>query len=108
MARYIFILGSNWRLSLAEINNLIIKPPYEGKITDYSASAAIVEFEQEKHKDENFDHLIFQLGGTQKIGKFIDLIDIRTLQGAFPEEVTTDNTIQSKQRKYISNVLRDA
>lgn len=106
MVRYIFILGSNWRLSLAEINNLIEKPPYEGKITDYSASAAIVDFEQEP-KDKNFDRLMFQLGGTQKVGKLVDFVDLSTLQGAFPEE-STDVSAQAKQRRYISNVLKDA
>ncbi len=107
MSRYIFILGKNWRLSLAEINNAIEKPPYVGRITDYSASAAIVEFEKEISKDPNFDNLMFHLGGTQKIGKLVDFIDLRTLLAAFPEEVTLEQTIQNKQRKFISNTLKD-
>ena len=108
MARFIFILGTNWRLSLAEINNFIEKSPYEGRITDYSASAAIVEFEQDNIKDENFDRLMFRLGGTQKIGKLVEFVDLRTLQGAFPENITPDTTIQAKHRRFISNVLKDA
>ncbi|MHA1110666.1 MAG: methyltransferase domain-containing protein [Promethearchaeota archaeon] len=107
MAKYIFILGTNWRLSLAEINNVIEKPPYEGRIADYSASAAIVEFENEKIKDENFARLIFRLGGTQKIGKYLDFVDLRTLQSAFPEEVTSDQSIQIRQRKQIARTLKD-
>ncbi len=108
MARYIFILGKNWRLSLAEINNVLESPPYEGRIVDYSASTAIVEFEEDIKKDANFDRLIYHLGGTQKIGKLVDFVDLRTLQGAFPEEITPDTTIQSKHRKYIGNLLKDA
>ena len=108
MARYIFILGTNWRLSLAEINNVIETSPYKGRITDYSGSAAIVEFEKENSKDKNLDFLIFQLGGTQKIAKLVDFIDIRTFLSAFPEEVTSENSIQGKQRKYIANTLKDA
>ena len=109
MAKYIFILGTNWRLSLAEINNVIEKEnsPYEGRITDYSASAAIVEFEKELTKDINLDRLIFHLGGTQKIGKFVDFVDLRTLQSAFPEEVTSDHSIQISLRKQIARTLKD-
>lgn len=107
MARYIFILGTNWRLSLAEINNVIEKSPYEGRIMDYSASAAIVEFENEISKDEHFARLIFRLGGTQKIGRYLDFVDLRTLQSAFPEEVTSDHSIQIRQRKQIARTLRD-
>ncbi|MBN2155981.1 MAG: hypothetical protein JW776_08060 [Candidatus Lokiarchaeota archaeon] len=108
MSRFIFILGTNWRLSLAEINNILECPPYKGRVTDYSASGAVVEFEQEPIKDKNFDWLMFQLGGTQKIGKLVEFIDLRTFQEAFPKEITSEMTIQSKQRKYIENILKDA
>jgi len=106
MARFIFILGRNWRLSLAEINMILSKAPYEGRIIDYSASAAIVELDKET-KDKNLDRLMFQLGGTQKIGTLLDFVDKRTLLSAFPEEITLEYNIQNKERKRIGNILKD-
>ncbi len=46
MIRFLFVLGSNWRLSLAEIDNVLKNAPqFKGRITDYSANIAIVEFD---------------------------------------------------------------
>jgi len=46
MLNYLFILGSNWILSLSELDIILQREEYKGKIKDYSACAAIVEFDQ--------------------------------------------------------------
>ena len=74
MERFIFILGSNWQLSIAELDNVLKNSYFKGKITDYSANIAIVEFEtlhEEKYFINNLMQLQFLLGGTQKICKSI-------------------------------------
>ena len=52
MDRFLFVLGSNFQLSLAELDNVLHYSRFKGKIIDYSANIAIVEFEkilEEKH-----------------------------------------------------------
>ncbi|KKN28100.1 hypothetical protein LCGC14_0857680, partial [marine sediment metagenome] len=43
--KYMFVLGSNWQLSIAELDNYLKNSKNKGKIIDYSANVAIVEFE---------------------------------------------------------------
>ena len=45
MSRFLFVLGSNWQLSLAELDNFLKNSQFTGRITDYSANIAIVEFD---------------------------------------------------------------
>ncbi|MCK4285557.1 MAG: hypothetical protein KAX18_05110, partial [Candidatus Lokiarchaeota archaeon] len=82
-----FVLGSNWQLSIAELDNYLRYSNNRGKIIDYSANVAIVEFEK-LHKEPYFVNELmeiqFTLGGCQKIAKIVDFIDIQTLQDAFP------------------------
>ena len=51
MNRFLFVLGSNWQLSLAELDNLLLNSQFKGRITDYSANIAIVEFD-DLHNDK--------------------------------------------------------
>lgn len=87
LLRYIFILGSNWRLSLAEINHVLKRREYKGKIIDYSACAAIVEFDKGELSERAISQLQFMLGGTQKICRALDFIQYETFKEAFPEEI---------------------
>ena len=77
-----FILGKNWRLSIAELIQTFDQSFYNlnGKIVDYSACSAIVEFVDSKINEKKLANLQFKLGGTQKICKIIDFIEITNLK----------------------------
>ena len=46
MEKFLFVLGSNWKLSLAELDNFLKFSEFKGKIIDYSANIAVVRFEK--------------------------------------------------------------
>jgi len=78
MERFLFVLGSNWKLSIAELDNYLNYSQNKGKIIDYSANIAIVEFEnlhQDRHYINKLMEIQFTLGGCQKIAKIYDFID---------------------------------
>ncbi len=101
------VLGSNWQLSLAELDNVLNNSNYKGKILDYSANVAIVAFDKlDKHKHylNNLMEFQFILGGTQKIAKVYDFIHIHDILGAFPLKIEKFQEIQ-KLRKKILDVI---
>jgi tRNA G10 N-methylase Trm11 len=84
------VLGSNWQLSLAELDNLLKNSEFQGRITDYSANIAIVEFEslqKSKYYVNDLMKIQYILGGCQKIAEIYDFIDIQTIYDAFPTTV---------------------
>ena len=77
MSRFLFVLGSNWKLSLAELDNYLKNSQNEGKIIDYSGNIAVVEFdniEQSAHYVNKLMEIQYILGGSQKIAKIYDYI----------------------------------
>lgn len=101
------MLGSNWQLSIAELDNCLKNSRYKGRITDYSANCAVVEFETLTEHKYYIDMLMkfqFLLGGCQKIAKIYDFIDIQTIKTAFPPSVT-DFRYAEKARQKISDFL---
>ncbi len=111
MNKFLFVLGSNWKLSIAELDNYLKNSRNKGKIIDYSANIAIVEFES-LHLNEHYVNKLmeiqFILGGCQKIAKIYDFIDIQTIQGAFPlniERFKLVETIRKKILKVIENII---
>lgn len=107
MDRFIFILGSNWQLALAELDNYLKYSQHKGKIIDYSANIAIVEFE-ELHKNRHYINdlmeIQFTLGGCQKIGKIFDFINIQTILNAFPFNIEKYKEVE-RTRKGIINII---
>ncbi|GAH10101.1 unnamed protein product, partial [marine sediment metagenome] len=105
MERFLFVLGSNWQLSLAELDNYLRYSKNRGKIIDYSANVAIVEFE-ELHKELYFINELmeiqFTLGGCQKIAKVFDFIDIQTIKDAFPLEVDNYRHLEKSRKKILA------
>ncbi len=102
MDKYIFVLGSNWQLSLTELDNVLKYSQFKGKITDYSANVAIVEFEsleKDKYYIDMLMELQFILGGTQKICKIFDFIHINTIQDAFPTHIEKYKLVEKKREK---------
>ncbi|UCC21249.1 MAG: hypothetical protein JSV62_08225 [Promethearchaeota archaeon] len=109
MERFIFVLGSNWQLSIAELDNYLKYSKYKGRIIDYSANIAIVEF-KDLHLDPHYINKLmeiqFNLGGCQKISKIFDFIDINTIQEAFPTQMQNFKSVE-RTRKKISNIIEN-
>jgi len=108
MDNFLFVLGSNFRLSLAELDNVLkYSSQFKGRIKDYSGNIAVVEFDN-LHKDKYYiDRLMelqFLLGGCQKIAKIFDFIHIRDILDAFPLNITHFKVVE-KVRKKISLIL---
>ncbi len=106
MDKYIFILGRNWRLALAEVDLVLQLPEYMGQITDYSANTAIVEFEKDQSLEQIGD-LMIRLGSVQKIGKMIDFMDKETFEKAFPIDIEANRAGVFSGRKYLDDTLND-
>ena len=108
MDDFLFVLGSNFRLSLAELDNVLkYSLQFKGRIKDYSGNIAVVEFNS-LHKDKYYiDRLMelqFLLGGCQKIAKIYDFIHIKDIIDAFPLKIT-DYKIVEKARNKILLIL---
>ncbi|MFX1504349.1 MAG: TRM11 family SAM-dependent methyltransferase, partial [Promethearchaeota archaeon] len=104
MERFIFVLGSNWQLSIAELDNFLKHSSNKGRIIDYSANIAIVEFEtlhQDKYYINKLMEIQFLLGGCQKIAKIYDFIDINTLKEGFPDKIEKFKYIEKTRRKIL-------
>ncbi len=105
MERFIFVLGSNWQLSLAELDNYLKFSKYRGRIIDYSANLAIVEFDdlhQDPHYINKLMEIQFNLGGCQKISKIFDFIDINTIKDSFPIQMQKFKHVESTRKKIIN------
>jgi tRNA G10 N-methylase Trm11 len=110
MDDFLFILGSNFRLSLAELDNVLRNSQFKGRIKDYSANIAVVEFNtlhSDKHYINKLMELQFLLGGCQKIAKIYDFINIRDLNTAFPLKINKYKMVE-KVRKKILIILEKA
>ncbi|TFH07022.1 MAG: hypothetical protein E4H14_09485, partial [Candidatus Thorarchaeota archaeon] len=70
MAEYVFILGSNWLLSIAELLAYVRNRGYEAIVTDHSRHAVILDF-KEKMKLEDIIDMQGSLGGCYKVGRVI-------------------------------------
>ncbi|MHA1820858.1 MAG: TRM11 family SAM-dependent methyltransferase [Promethearchaeota archaeon] len=105
-----FILGKNWRLSIAELIQTFEQSFYglNGKIVDYSACSAIVEFVDSKINEKKLANLQFKLGGTQKICKIIDFIEINILTKAFPQVMRLPPGEVQRSREYIEGIISDS
>jgi len=105
MDKFIFVLGSNWTLSIAELDNVLKNSQFKGRITDYSANVAIVEFDtlhKDKHYINSLMELQFMLGGTQKICKIFDFININTIHEAFPLHIEKYKLVERNRKKILS------
>lgn len=104
MDRFLIVLGSNWQLSIAELDNVLKYSKFKGRIIDYSANIAIVEFE-DLSKDKHYINLLmelqFMLGGCQKIAKIFDFIDINTIYDAFPPQIEKYKLVEKMRNKIL-------
>ncbi|MFX0023038.1 MAG: TRM11 family SAM-dependent methyltransferase [Candidatus Hermodarchaeota archaeon] len=107
MNRFIFVLGSNWQLSIAELDNYLKYSPNKGKILDYSANIAIVEFEklhQDTHYINKLMEIQFILGGCQKIAQIYDFIDLNTIKNAFPTQINKFKYVEKNRQKILNAI----
>jgi len=107
MDNFLFVLGSNFRLSLAELDNILKNSQFKGRIKDYSANIAVVEFislHNDKYYVNKLMELQFLLGGCQKIAKIYDFINIRDIYNAFPLKIDKYKVVE-KARKKILHIL---
>jgi len=104
MNRFIFVLGSNWQLSIAELDNFLKNSQFKGLITDYSANIAIVEFDdlhKNKYYVNNLMEIQYILGGCQKIAEIYDFVDIQTTYDAFPLKVEKFKQIENRRKEIL-------
>jgi hypothetical protein len=62
MVEYVFILGSNWLLSIAELLAYVSNRGYEATVIDHSRHAVILDFKTKLSLEEVID-LQSALGG---------------------------------------------
>ena len=107
MNNFLFVLGSNFRLSLAELDNVLQYSQFKGRIKDYSANIAVVEFDSLHLEEFYINKLIevqFLLGGCQKIAQIYDFIHINDIFNAFPLMIEKYKIVE-KSRTKISLIL---
>jgi tRNA G10 N-methylase Trm11 len=75
---YVFILGKNWKLSVAELVSFLKSRAYMPRIIDISKSFVVIELENALDPSIAVD-----LGGTIKIGRVITEIPVETVNKAF-------------------------
>ncbi len=89
MTEYVFILGSNWLLSIAELLVYVRNRGYQAKLVDHSRNAAVLDFEEKLSVDEVVD-MQSSLGGCYKTGRVIQRYDIEVPLKAYPTDGHTD------------------
>ncbi|TFG31670.1 methyltransferase domain-containing protein [Candidatus Thorarchaeota archaeon] len=83
MAEYVFILGSNWLLSIAELLVYVRNRGYEAVVTDHSRHVVVLDFTQKMTLEEIMD-MQGSLGGCYKIGRVIQTYNIILPTNAYP------------------------
>lgn len=109
MDKFLFVLGSNFQLSLAELDNVLHYSKFKGKIVDYSANVAVVEFEKilkEKYYINELMELQYMLGGCQKIVRVFDFIHINILEEAFPPVIEKYKQVSRTREKILDTIAK--
>lgn len=109
MDDFLFVLGSNYKLSLAELDACLKSEIFKGNINDYSSNIASVKFDkllEHEHYVDEIETIQYYLGGTQKIAKIFDFFNIHTLRNAFPRRIENFNEVK-RERKKIKKILEN-
>ncbi|MGY5859789.1 MAG: DNA methyltransferase, partial [Candidatus Thorarchaeota archaeon] len=83
MVEYMFILGSNWLLSIAELLAYVRNRGYEAVVSDHSRHAVILDFKEKLSLEEVMD-MQGALGGCYKVGRVIQTYNIIIPTNAYP------------------------
>ena len=101
------MLGKNWRLALAELDSYLQLPAFAGRIVDYSANTAVVEFNNPDLPDDTLYDMMVRLGMVQKIGRMVDFVDRNTIEKAFPTDMEQDREFIYHARDSLEKTLAD-
>lgn len=97
---YVFILGKNWKLSVAELVSFLKSRAHKPRIIDISKSFVVIELEKALNPSVAVD-----LGGTIKIGRVVTEFPVEIVNKAFLERskqasndikanLSLDNTVE--------------
>ncbi len=95
MTDYVFILGKNWILSVAELLVHLRDQGLRCSIRDHSRMAVIVEMQEDLSDAQLFD-IQSSLGGCFKTGRILREYKIRVAAEAFPEHGRPDTTSRAE------------
>ena len=89
MTQYVFVLGSNWLLSIAELLSYVGDRGMPATLVDHSRNVAILEIDREL-ETESIIELQSSLGGCFKIGKVLHRHERESAAKAYPSEGKTE------------------
>ncbi len=107
MTDYVFVLGKNWTLSIAELLVLLQNLNLQFELRDYTRNVAIVSIE-DRLKVEDIIDIQESLGGCFKIGKVVMSYPRTLVEGAFPAKgrVRNENRSTLKECEWVDRVWR--
>ncbi|MCF2135987.1 MAG: methyltransferase domain-containing protein [Candidatus Thorarchaeota archaeon] len=83
MTEYMFVLGKNWVLSIAELIVCLENRGLDVKIVDHSRTVVVADIDQELD-NESIAEIQTALGGAYKIGRTIMVLNRELVQHAYP------------------------
>ncbi|NHI83754.1 MAG: methyltransferase domain-containing protein [Candidatus Thorarchaeota archaeon] len=99
MTRYVFVLGKNWMLGIAELIVYLRDRNLAKEVLDYTRTTAIVDI-QEDLKDVELIDVLGALGGSFKIARVVSVYDRILLEEAFPAK----GKVQKQARALLQQV----
>jgi tRNA G10 N-methylase Trm11 len=105
MTKYVFILGKNWTLSLAELVVYLQDRNLAEGLDDYTRTMAVVDIE-EKLTDQDLVEMLGALGGCFKVGRVISVYDRSLVEEAFPAKGRVQNEARMllKQLPWVQRI----
>ncbi len=105
MTKYVFVLGKNWTLSLAELVVYLQDRNLSDGLVDYTRTTAIVDIE-EKLTDHDLVEMLGALGGCFKVGRVISVYDRSLVEEAFPAKgrVKNESRMLLRQLPWVQRI----
>ena len=98
MSTYLFVLGKNWILSIAELITCLDNYGFTASVIDHSRNVAVVKTEIGL-SDEQLLDIQSALGGCYKTGRVVESYDLSVAEGAFP----ASGGIDREKRKFLQS-----
>lgn len=105
MSQYLFILGRNWKISIAELAAFLQSPQFQGRILNFSKNCALIEFNEEK-SSPILNELQEILGGTQKIAESWGALDSKLIKEGFPIHKRNFKNIKQSRKEFDSRTSK--
>ncbi|MEM2141785.1 MAG: methyltransferase domain-containing protein [Candidatus Thorarchaeota archaeon] len=107
--QYLFVLGKNWLLSVAELIACMDNNDVPGRVVDFSRNVCIYETEKRLDVDRLVE-IQSSLGGCYKTATVIDTYDAKTVIRAFPKSGRAD--LEARREvlscRWLGSVWKDA